>query len=764
MLQVNEEYIQELLEKLTLEEKIGMVHGEALFHTAGVERLSIPPLVMSDGPSGVRYDFYDDKWVRYDQNYDNISYIPCNSAVAASFNRECAKRSGEVLGEEGRGRGKDVMLAPGINIKRAPYCGRNFEYFSEDPYLVSELAVPMIQGLQEYDIAACVKHFAVNVQETGRMHVDTIVDERTLREIYLPGFLASVKRGNALSVMAAYNKLNGEHCCTSKKLLDGVLRKEWGYDGVIISDWGGVHDTDEAVNSALDVEMDIQYEFDEHYLANPLKTKIADGEYDEHAVDEKVRNILRLMYRLHMIGEAEESSPADSPEEGFGGSPADSPEDSSVGSQSDSSNGRIRRKKGAYNTIENREKCLQTARESIVLLKNNGILPLDETKYKKIAVIGDNAIRLHSNGGGSSEIKALYEVCPLMGIMKEVGGNAKVTYAAGYFVDHEELQTEENWQATSTNDDIVVVPHYEKRHISDALSRKRIKLREEAIELAKNSDLVIYVGGLNHHIDLEGGDRKELNLPYEQDILIQELLKEVPDTILTFTGGSPIAMPWLQDAGAVVWSYYAGMEGGTALADVLFGKVNPSGRLPETFLRDEKQNQPIASGQFGNPEEITLSEGIMVGYRQYDSDGTDVLFPFGYGLSYTDFSYSCAETVVEQSKDSLQVDVNVIVKNDGVYAGKEVIQLYVKDTEASVVRPEHELKGFEKIYLEPGEEKTVTFRLGRAAFDFFDVDTRKFKVEPGTFMIQIGHNSRNIVCESEIQIEHTYYRNIDEAE
>jgi beta-glucosidase len=718
MKKVNEDYIEELLQQMTVDEKIGMVHGSALFHTEGIERLGIPPLVMSDGPSGIRFDFYDDKWIRLDLNHDNITYIPCNSAVASSWSRRCAFKSGSVLGEEGRGRGKDVVLAPGINIKRSPYCGRNFEYFSEDPYLISELAPEMVKGIQQYDVAACVKHFVANNQETDRYSIDTIVDERTLREIYYPGFIATIEDGGALSLMGAYNKLNGEHCCTSPSLLNEVVRKEWGYDGTIISDWGGVHDTDEAVKASIDVEMDIKYEFNEDCLADPLKAKIDAGEYDEHCVDDKVRNILRLMYRLNMIGEDTES-----------------------------------RCKGAYNTIEHREAVLDIARESVVLLKNDNLLPLDGKKYKKVAVIGENAIRLHSFGGGSSEIKALYEICPYMGIMKELGGNAKVSYAPGYFVDHEELITEENWQATSTNDDIVVEPHYEKRHVSDTLKRKRKKLREEALALAAESDLVIYVGGLNHHLDLEGGDRKELNLPYAQDVLIEELVKVNPDTVVVLMGGSPVAMPWLDKVKSVVWTYYAGMEGGTAIADVLFGNVNPSGHLPETFIKNEKDNLPIANGQFGNDDKVEYTEGVMVGYRQYDSDGTDVLFPFGYGLSYTSFDYKLDLVQVEQKDDDVVVHVEVAVKNTGDREGKTVVQLYVKDEEAAVPRPVHELKAFKKLNLMPQEEKTVTFDLDKSAFSYYYVKGKCFYLEPGSFTLEIGESSRDIRCSADISIK-----------
>jgi beta-glucosidase len=581
----------------------------------------------------------------------------------------------------------------------------------------------MIQGIQKHDVAACVKHFCANNQETDRMAVDTVVDERTLRELYYPGFVAAIQQGETHSIMAAYNKLNGEHCCTSETLLNGLLREEWGYDGAVISDWGGVHDTDEAVKAALDVEMDIQYEFDQDYLADPLKEKLQAGEYDETCVDDKIRNILRLMLRLNMIGP-----------------------------------NAANRKKGAYNTIEHRQAVLDIARESVVLLKNDNLLPLDGRKYKKVAVIGENAIRLHSFGGGSSEIKALYEICPYMGIMKELGGNAKVSYAPGYYVDHEELVTEENWQATSTNDDIVVEPHYEKRYVSDALKRKRDKLRREAVQLAKEADLVVFVGGLNHHLDLEGGDRKELNLPYEQDALIEELLQVNPDTVVVLMAGSPVSMPWLDKVKAVVWSYYAGQEGGTAIADVLFGNVNPSGHLPETFIRNEKDNLPIANDEFAKKGRVEYTEGVMVGYRQYDTDGTDVLFPFGYGLSYTSFDYALGQVSVQEDTEDVTVTVSLTVKNTGNRAGSTVVQLYVRDEEASCLRPAHELKDFAKVELEPGEERKLKFILNKSAFDYFDVERHCFYTEPGRFTIEIGESSRDLKCQTEIELGKAYER------
>ena len=413
-----EKQIEDLLGQLTLDEKIGMVHGAGLFRTEGVERLGIPPLKSSDGPMGVRNEFDNAHWITVGTTDDYVSYLPSNSALAATWNKERAKEAGRVLGEETRGRGKDVILAPGINIKRDPLCGRNFEYMSEDPKLVEELAVPLIEGIQENDVAACVKHFAANSQETDRLWVDTVVDERTLREIYLPGFEAAVKKADTYSLMGAYNLLNGAHCCENKVLLDQILRKEWGYDGTVISDWGGVHKTKEAAECSLDVEMSITDNFDEYALADPLREAVKKGEVSESSIDEKVRNILRMMFRLKMIGEQT-----------------------------------LERKAGAYNTPEHRQTILETARESVVLLKNeNGRLPIKKEGLKKIAVIGCNAEQIHSNGGGSAEIKALYEISPLMGMKMTLGGNTEVVFARGYYIPEREPEGEANWQEASLED------------------------------------------------------------------------------------------------------------------------------------------------------------------------------------------------------------------------------------------------------------------------------------------------------------------------
>ncbi len=696
-----EQLIETLLEQLTLEEKIGMIHGAGLFRTEGVERLGIPELYMSDGPMGVRAEFADDEWRNVGTTEDYVSYMPCNSAIASTWNTELAESAGEVLGAEARGRGKDVILAPGINIKRSPLCGRNFEYMSEDPRLVEELVVPMVKGIQKSDVAACVKHFAANSQETERLWVDTIVDRRTLEEIYFPGFKAAVEKGGIFSLMGAYNLLNGEHCCTSKSLLNKVLREEWGFDGMIVSDWGGVHDTKLAAESALDIEMDVVYTFDQHSMAQPLLEKIRAGELSEDLVDEKIRNILRMMLRLNMIGE----NSAD-------------------------------RKSGTYNTQEHRGKLLDAARESIILLKNEQeLLPVNEKTAGKIAVIGQNAAAIHSNGGGSAEIKALYEISPLMGIKKLLGGNGKVTYAPGYAIPSKVHRDGISWQADSTKHLDEATPQMTEEQTAQD-EKKAAAYREEALRLAAESDTVIFVGGLNHDYDVEGLDRNDMKLPYGQDELVEALLEVNENVIVVMYAGSPVEMPWADKAKAIVWSYYAGMEGGTAIAEVLFGRVNPSGKLAETFIKDVSQCPAHTIGEFAKTDKVEYKEGVMVGYRYYDTKNTPVNFCFGHGLSYTGFSYSDMDATADK--------VTVTVKNTGAREGSEVVQLYVKPLHSQKDRPMHELKAFTKIFLKAGEEKKVEMVLNSKDFTYYDMEKQDFVVESGEYEIEIGASSRDI--------------------
>lgn len=699
--------IDYLISALTLQEKIGMIHGDGLFQTKGVERLGIPPLKMADGPMGVRNEFQNDTWVSIGLTDDYVSYLPSNTAIASTWNRACAYGMGQVLGAEARGRGKDIILAPGINIKRSPLCGRNFEYMSEDPYLISEMAVPFIKGVQENDVAACVKHFAVNNQETERLWVETVIDDQALREIYLPGFYSAVTRGNAYSIMGAYNLLRGEHCCQSKWLLKDVLREEWGYDGVVVSDWGGVHDTQAAAISGLDIEMSVTNNFDDYYMANPLKEAVEKGEIDEALIDEKIRHILNLMDRLHML-EGE-------------------------------------RKTGQYNVHTHRQAILEAAEESIVLLKNTETrLPLDKNNFKKILVIGDNGERIHSNGGGSAEIKALYEISPLMGLKSQLGGNVEVVFARGYeaLVDTEESET--NWQETSLEAQQVATI----KQVDEARLAREKELREEAVKLAQEIDEVILVCGLNHDYDTEGKDREDMKLPYKQDELIKAVLEVNPNTIIVIQSGSPVEMhQWVHQAKAVVWMGYIGMEGGNALANVLLGKVNPSGRLAETFPKVLEDSPAHCIGEFPGDKQVDYKEGIYVGYRYYDTYDVEPEFCFGHGLSYTTFEYNNLRI---QPIENNTMKVTVELTNTGLVEGLEVAQLYIGSKQKDERIPFQTLKGYEKVHLKPQETKEVQFLLDQDSFAYYDTVEGKMKVQDGQYEIRIGQSSRAILLKAQV--------------
>lgn len=707
--------IEELLSKLTLEEKITMIHGAGFFRTGEVERLNIPAFYFSDGPMGVRSEFKNDEWMPYGPDDDFVTYLPSNSAIASTWNTELAYESGKVLGEEARGRAKDMILAPGVNIKRDPRCGRNFEYLSEDPRVIERMCVPIIKGIQESDVSACVKHYAVNNQETGRMAVDTEVDERTLREIYLPGFKAALLEAGSLSVMGAYNKFRGEQCCESKVLLDKILREEWNYDGAIVSDWGGVHSTEEAANSAMDIEMSVTPDFDDYFFAKPLIKAVEDGVISEETVNEKVRNTLRLMYRLKMLGNEVDA-----------------------------------RKAGAYNTKEHREKAYKTASESIILLKNeNKILPFNKNKFKKVAVIGANADVMHSFGGGSAEIKALYEVSPLMGIKMALGGNHKVTYSKGYHVPSKAMNATESWQAESTNTDAELEYPYVIRSKPGQFAEINKGLFDEAINAAKEADVVIFVGGLDHNYDIEGKDRDDIKLPYDQDIIIEKLLDVREDMVIVLNAGSPVEMPWIDKAKSVVFTYYAGLEGGSALADVLFGDVNPSGKLSESFPYKLEDTVTYKNGQFGSKEKVVYEEGVFYGYRYYEKENINVMFPFGYGLSYTEFKYDDFNV---KSCGNGSFEVCFSVENIGDVDGMEAVQVYAGENNPTVERPVKELKAFTKVAVKKGEKASVSLMLNKADFAYYDVEKKDFITNSGDYTIYIGASSSDIKFKTTVTI------------
>jgi len=643
--------IKELLSALTLEEKIGMIHGAGLFQTEGVSRLGIPPFIFSDGPMGVRNEFQRDKWVPCGVA-DAITYLPSGGSLAATWEPELAYKLGQVLGAETRGRGKDVILAPSINIKRTPLCGRNYEYLSEAPYLIAQLVAPLIKGIQENDVAACVKHYALNNQETGRVGIDVQVDEDALREIYLPGFEAAVKEGGSLSVMCAYNKFRGHYAGHSAELLDKILRDEWGFEGMVVSDWGAIHDTVEAAKVGMDIEMSYTSNFDEYYFAEPLLKAVRDGLVSESDIDKKVQRILYVMEKLNMLGGT--------------------------------------RKSGCYNIPEHRVAAYDIAAESVVLLKNeNSRLPLNAEKLKKLLVIGNNAARFHAGMGGSAELKVLYEISPIMGLCGRLGGNTEVRYAPGYATEILRA-TDESWQAVSPESGVGIagaLPPEGDEH-----------MRDEAVALAAEYEQVIYIGGLNHLQDLEAVDRADMKLPYNQDELIESILAVNPNTIIVMVAGSPVDMTrWIEKASAVVWCWYAGCEGGHALADVLLGNINPSGHLPETFARKLEDYAAHGIGEFpGKDGKVHYLEGSMVGYRHFDTANIEPLFPFGHGLSYTTFALS------DLSIDGL--NVSCVVENTGGRAGKTTVQLYAGIN----------LRAFKKIALEAGEKKTLCFALNTA--------------------------------------------------
>ncbi len=659
--------IDELVKELTLEEKIKMIHGQGIFHTGGVKRLDIPPLWMSDGPMGVRRELEDDNWNPRGTTDDFVSYLPSNTALACTWSRRQAEQMGRVLGAEARGRGKDVILAPGINIIRSPLCGRNFEYMSEDPYLTAQLAVPLIKGIQENDTAACVKHFAVNNQETNRLSVSVEVSERALREIYLPGFEAAVKEGKSKTVMGAYNKLRGDFCCHNRYLLRYILREEWNFDGVVISDWGGVHDTSEAALGGLDIEMSVTNDFDNYFMADPLYKKVLAKEVDEEIIDEKIRHILNLMNSLSMLGDKRKT-----------------------------------RSPGVYNAPAHREAILSCAEEAVVLLKNEEKrLPLALAGKKRLAVIGENADALHASGGGSAGIKALYEISPLMGLKMEAGGNIEVVYEPGAG--------------------------------EDGVKR--------ASALAAECEDVIVFCGLNHEYDVEGQDRKDMKLPAGQEELISAVLNVNDNAVIAVLAGSPVDLEAFADrAKAIVYTSYNGMEGGRALARVLLGKGNPSGKLPFTLPKCLEDCPAHKSGEFPGGETVVYGEGVFVGYRYFISEDVNVRYCFGHGLSYAEYVYE--DLRVENTSQGFSVKADI--QNCGKRAGFETVQIYVRAAGKNVKRPVMELRGFDKISLEPGEKKTLAFRLSIKAFSYYNEEQKCYTVPDDEYEICVGSSVSDI--------------------
>ncbi|MDR0413599.1 MAG: glycoside hydrolase family 3 C-terminal domain-containing protein [Dysgonamonadaceae bacterium] len=694
-----EERIEDALSRMTLEEKVKMVHAQSQFSSAGVPRLGIPENWMTDGPHGIRAEVQWDDWGQAGWTNDSCLAFPALTCLAATWNPQLAALYGKSIGEEARYRNKNVLLGPGVNIYRTPLNGRNFEYMGEDPFLASRMVVPYVQGVQQNGVAACVKHFALNNQEVDRHTVNVNVSDRALYEIYLPPFKAAVTEGKAWAIMGAYNRYKGQWCCQNEYLLNNILRGEWHFDGVVVSDWGGVNNTEQSIYQGVDMEFGTWTDgmtegrgnvFDQYYLATPFLELLRAQKVKEEEVDKKVRNILRLTFRTTM----DRNRPF-----------------------------------GSFVTPEHSLAAQQIAEEGIVLLQNkNNLLPVDLNTAKKIAVIGENAVKMMTIGGGSSSLKAQYEISPLDGIKNRIGTQAEVVYARGYV-----------GEATAIQDGV------KSRDIID--NRSPEELLAEAVEAAKSADYVVFIGGLNKHDgqDSEGNDRSGLGLPYEQDGLIRTLAKVNKNLVVVILSGNAVAMPWANEVPAIVESWYLGSEAGNALASVLLGDSNPSGKLPFTFPVQLTDVGAHAAGDYpGVNQEEYYNEGIFVGYRWNDKNKIKALFPFGHGLSYTQFTYGKASISNKTMQENETVTVTVPVKNTGKRAGKEIVQLYIGDEKCTVERPVKELKSFEKILLNPDEEKTVEFSLSVDDLKFYDEGKKDWVAEPGKFKVYIGASSADI--------------------
>jgi beta-glucosidase len=788
--------IEKLLTQLTLEEKISLLGGTG-FETKPIPRLGIPPMNMTDGPVGVRWK--------------ESSAFPVSVMMAASWDPDLIKTLGKDLGQEAKAKGRHMLLGPCVNIHRQPFGGRNFESFGEDPFLAARMAASYVKGVQTEKVVATTKHYACNNQETERDFTNVTVSERALREIYLPAFEAAVKEGGSMSVMSAYNKVNGLWCSENPHLLTDILKHEWGFRGFVVSDWGAVHHTVPTANAGLDVEMPTG----EYLNADSLLPAIKSGEVSVATIDDKVRRLLRTMMWAGL----------------FDGGLQDS---------------------GAVNTPEHQHTALEVAREGIVLLKNSGgILPLDRHATKTLAVVGPNAAYARTGGGGSSRVDPIFAISPLEGIRAKLGSSVTIRYAQGCSIegdltpiDSSVLYTPDgggtvhglkgeyfanrnlegapavvridksiafDWDDGSPdpripNDNFsvrwtgVLVPAHSGRYMLSTMSDDGVRLyvdgapviddwtdhatltnrylialeagkhydvrieyyehkgganmkfgwssadetlQSNAVAAAKGADAVIIVAGLSDQIESEGFDRKTLDLPREQVSLINAVAAVNKNVVVVLNTGAPVVMDgWLEHVPALIESWYPGEEGGNALADVLFGDVNPSGKLPMTFLRSWEDSP--AYGNFPGKGAVDYAEGVFVGYRWFDEKKLPVSFPFGYGLSYTTFAYSNLDVTPAAQSDPLSVTVHVDVTNTGKRTGAEVAQLYVHQVKPGVPRPPKELKGFERVALNPGETKTLTFHLDHRSFAYYDSEKNTWVADPGAYEILVGGSSRDI--------------------
>lgn len=685
--------IQSLIKRMTLVEKVRLLHANSSFSSAGVPRLGIPELIMSDGPHGVRVE-HGRGWSRVNNVNDSGTYLPVGIALASTWNTKLGYEYGKVLGSEAKYRGKNIILGPGINIMRSPLNGRNFEYQSEDPYLVSKMVVGYIKGVQSQGVSACVKHFAANNEEADRNTVDVQMSERALREIYLPGFKAAVMEANVNTLMGSYNKVRGQYATHNAYLINTILKGEWGFKGAVISDWGAVHNTKEALLNGTDIEMgtDIgtlaKFPFPKFYMGDTVVSLVKSGQISESIINDKVARILRVMFQSSAF---------------------------------------TKTSAGEYGSEAHIAVAKKVAQESIVLLKNNNnILPLNIATTKSIAVIGANATRLNSMGGGSSQVQALYEISPLQGL-KNLAPNVTLNFAQGYTIAR---------NATPTK-----------------------AMIDEAVEAAKKSDIAIVVGGWTHGYDYskwddnaydaEDVDKPNMTMPFGQDVLIKAVLKANPKTIVVLVGGGPIDMTqWVDEAKGIVSTWYNGMEGGNALAEVLFGTINPSGKLTVTFPKKLEDAPAHKLGDFPGKKNVAVyRDDIFVGYRYFDTYKVAPQFAFGHGLSYTNFFYKNLQ-ITQSSKG--ETIASFTITNTGKVAGAEIAQLYVHKKNSAITRAEKELKGFEKVFLQPNESKTISITITKEAFQYYNEVKKAWAIENGAYDIMIGSSSQNIVLSKSV--------------
>jgi beta-glucosidase len=691
--------VKDALSRMTLEEKVKLCSAQSKFSSHGVPRLGIPEIWMSDGPHGVREEILWDSWGNAEWTNDSCTAFPALTCLAATWNPKMSAIYGKAVGEEARYRRKDVLLGPGVNIYRTPLNGRNFEYMGEDPYLASIMVVPYVKGVQSNGVSACVKHYALNNQEVWRGNIDVELSDRALNEIYLPAFKAAIVDGGSWSIMGSYNKVRGEHACHNDLLLNKILKGEWKFDGCVITDWGGAHDTKEAVLNGLDIEMGSytnglssgkKFAYDDYYLASAYLKGLKDGTYPMSTIEDKASRILRLIFRTAMNSD---------------------------------------RPWGSFTNEEHYTVARTVAQEGIVLLKNEAekkkgaVLPLDASKYRSILVVGENATRRLTEGGGSSVLKVKKEVSPLAGLQTKFGDKIKYTmgYASGKPVYDREIK-----------------PDFD----TDSL-------RQEAVKQAAEADLIIFVGGLNKNNfqDCENADRKSLALPFGQNELINDMLKVNKNIVMVLLSGNAVEMPWIKSIPSILQAWYPGSESGTAIADVLTGEVNPSGKLPFSFPVKLADNAAHSFGTISYPGDgvkEVYKEDILVGYRWHDTKKIPALFPFGHGLSYTQFKYGKAVADKKTISGSEELTITIPVKNIGKVKGKEVVQLYIGDEKCSVLRPVKELKSFQKIELAPGEEQTVSFKIGQDTLKFFSETAHNWVAEPGAFKVYIGSSSTDI--------------------